>query len=118
MSGMETVADFVDRFNAKDFDGIRALMASGYSYAEPMFPELRDAEAHVELLRQVAQARPDRRIDVIRRLPGADGAAVEAMWSGTSADSGETMQLACIFAFDIDATGKISRLRGYYAMSG
>jgi hypothetical protein len=68
------------------------------------------------LRRVVAQGRPDRRIDVIRRLPGADGAAVEPMWSGTSVDSGVTMQLACIFAFDIDATGSISRLRGYYAM--
>ena len=56
-------------------------------------------------------------MDIIRRLPGADGAAVEATWSGTSAESGETMRLACIFAFDIDATAKISRLRGYYAVS-
>ena len=114
MSGMEADADFIDRFNAKDFDGIRALMASDYSYAEPMFPELRDAEAHVELLRQVAQARPDRRIDVIRRWPGADGVVVEATWSGTPAEGGDTLRLECVFAFDIDATGKISRLRGYY----
>ena len=115
---MDAVGDFFELFNVKDFDGLRDLMAPSYTYAEPMFPEVRDAEAHLALMRQVAQARPDRRIDVIRRLPGADGAAVEAMWSGTSPDSGETMQLACIFAFDIDATGKISRLRGYYAMSG
>ena len=79
-----------------------------------MFPELRDADGHVELMRQVAQARPDRRIDVVRRLPGADGAVVEATWSGTPVEGGDTLHLECVFAFDIDATGKISRLRGYY----
>jgi len=111
---VDAVADFVERFNAKDFDGIGKLMASDYSYAEPMFPELRDAEAHVELMRQVAQARPDRRIDVVRRLPGAAGAVVEATWSGTPAEGGDTLRLACVFAFDVDTTGKVRRLRGYY----
>jgi hypothetical protein len=113
---MDAVADFIDRFNGKDFHGIATLMAPGYSYAEPMFPELRDAEAHVELMRQVAQARPDRRIDVIRRLPGADGAVLEATWSGSPVDGGETLRLACVFAFDLDVTGRISRLRGYYVV--
>ncbi len=61
LSGVDAVADFFERFNATDFNGIRNLMASSYSYAEPMFPELRDAEAHVELMKQAAQARPDRR---------------------------------------------------------
>jgi ketosteroid isomerase-like protein len=112
---MDTVADFFERFNAGDLDGIRDLMAPGYSYAEPMFPELRDAEAHVELMKQVAQARPDRRIEVGRRLPGADGAAVEATWSGTPAEGGDTLRLACVFVFDLDAAGQITRLRGYYA---
>ncbi len=115
LSGVDAVADFFERFNATDFNGIRNLMASSYSYAEPMFPELRDAEAHVELMKQAAQARPDRRIEVGRRLPGADGAVVEATWSGTPAEGGETLRLACVFAFDLDATGQITRLRGYYA---
>ena len=111
---MDAIVEFVERFNAKDVDGIRELMAPGYSYAEPMFPEVRDAEAHVELLRQVARARPDRHIEVGRRLPGADGAVVEATWSGTPAEGGATLRLACVFAFDLDGAGLISRLRGYY----
>jgi hypothetical protein len=118
VSRVDAVAEFFDRFNAKDFDAIGRLLAPDYSYAEPMFPEPRDAEGHLELMKQVAQARPDRRMDVGRRLPGAGGAAVEATWSGTPADGGETLRLACIFAFDLDATGLIRRLRGYYLAPG
>jgi hypothetical protein len=69
-------------------------------------------------MRQVARARPDRRIDAGRRLPGADGAVVEATWSGTPAEGGETLRLACVFVFDLDATGLIARLRGYYVAPG
>lgn len=110
---MDAVARFLELFNAKDFDAIGNLMAPGYSYSEPMFPELRDAEAHVTLMRQVAEAWPDRLIEVSRRLPGAGGAVVDATWSGTPAEGGDATRLS-VFAFETDEAGKISRLRGYY----
>lgn len=40
-----------------------------------------------------------------RRLPGADGAVVKATRSGTPAEGGETVRLACVFAFDLDVEG-------------
>lgn len=116
---VDAVGEFFRLFNAQSFDDMHDLMASGYSYAEPMFPERRDAAAHVELMRQVAQARPDRRMEIGRRIPGSEGELVEATWSGTPADGGDTLRLECLFAFDLDAdSGKVQRLRGYYELPG
>jgi hypothetical protein len=52
---------------------------------------------------------------VRRRVPGADGEVVEAMWSGTRADSGTTLTLDCLIAVDVDPeSSRISRMRIYY----
>jgi hypothetical protein len=112
---MDVVAAYFERFNAKELDQMAGLFGSGYSYAEPLFPEPRDAAGHVALMRQIAQSYPDRQMQVRRRVPGASGEVVEAMWSGTAADSGITTTLDCLFAVDIDPeSGRISRMRGYY----
>lgn len=112
---MDVIAAYFERFNAREFDQMAGLFGSGYSYAEPLFPEPRDAAGHVALMRQIAQSYPDRQMQVRRRVPGASGEVVEAMWSGTAADSGIIMILDCLFAVDIDPeSGRISRMRGYY----
>ncbi len=46
---MDAVAESSELFNAEDHDGMRGLMGAGYTYAEPMFPERRDADAHLDL---------------------------------------------------------------------
>ena len=58
-------------------------------------------------------------MEVGRRLPGADGAVVDATWSGTDAATGNVTTLACVFAFEVDdVTGTITRLRGHYERPG
>ena len=112
---MDAVAAYFERFNAKKLDEMADLFGSGYSYAETLFTELRDAAGHVALMRQIAQSYPDRQMQVRRRVPGASGEVVEAVWSGTRADSGVTMTLDCLLAVDIDPkSSRISRMRGYY----
>jgi hypothetical protein len=78
----------------------------------------RDADCHIALMQQIAQARPDRRIDVHRRIPGACGEAVQATWSGTPADGGPTLHFDCVFVFDVDEAGLVTRARGYYQLPG
>jgi hypothetical protein len=112
---MDVVAAYFERFNAKKLDEMADLFGSGYSYAETLFPEPRDAAGHVALMRQIAQSYPTRQMQVRRRVPGASGEVVEAVWSGTRADNGITMTLDCLFAVDIDPkSNRISRMRGYY----
>jgi SnoaL-like domain len=112
---MDVVAAYFERFNARELDGMADLFGPGYTYAEPLFPEPRDAAGHVALMQQIAASYPDRQMRVRRRVPGASGEAVEALWSGTRAGSGITMPLDCLFAVDIDPdSGRISRMRGYY----
>jgi len=112
---MDVVAAYFERFNAKKLDEMADLFGSGYSYAEPLFPEPQDAAEHVAVMRQIAQSYPNRRMRVRRRVPGASGEVVEAVWSGTRADNGITLTLDCLFAVDIDPkSGRISRMRGYY----
>ena len=112
---MDVVAAYFERFNAEKLDEMADLFGSGYSYAEPFFPEPRDAAGHVALMRQIAQSYPNRQMRVRRRVPGASGEVVEAVWSGTRADNGITLTLDCLFAVDIDPkSGRISRMRGYY----
>jgi hypothetical protein len=113
---MDAVQEFFDLFNTRDFDALRKLMGPGYSCAEPLFPEHRDADAHIELMKYIAQVYPNRWMDVNRRIPipGADGAAVEATWAGRPA-GGDTLRLERVFAFEVDSvSGTITRLRGYY----
>ena len=112
---MDVVAAYFERFNSKDLVEMADLCGSGYTYAEPLFPQPRDAAGHVALMRQIAQSYPNRQMQVRRRVPGADGEVVEAVWSGTRADSGITMTLDCLFAVDIDPNSRrISRMRMYY----
>lgn len=40
---MDVVAAYFERFNAKKLDEMADLFGSGYTYAEPLFPEPRDA---------------------------------------------------------------------------
>src|SRR5215467_381237 len=112
---MDVVAAYFERFNAEKLDEMANLFGSGYSYAEPFFPEPRDAAGHVALMRQIAESYPNRQMHVRRRVPGAGGEVVEAVWSGTRADSKITMTLDILFAIDIyPKSGRISRMRGYY----
>jgi hypothetical protein len=112
---MDVVAAYFERFNAKELDEIAGLFGPAYTYAEPFFPEPWDAPGHVTLMRQIAGGYPNRQMRVRRRVPGAGGEVVEAVWSGTRADSEITMTLDILYAFDIDPeSGRISRMRGYY----
>jgi len=112
---VDVVAAYFERFNAKKLDEMAGLFGSGYTYAEPLFPEPRDAAGHVALMRQIAKSYPDRQMRVRRRVPGAGGEVVEAVWSGTRADGEITMTLDILFAVDIDPkSSRISRMRGYY----
>ena len=112
---MDVAAAYFERFNSKNFDEMVGLFGPGYTYAETLFPEPRDAARHVALMRQIAQSYPNRQMNVRRRVPGANGEVVEAVWSGTQAASGTTMTLDCLFAVDIEPkSGLISRMRGYY----
>ncbi len=112
---MDAVAAFFERFNARKLDEMADLFGSGYTYAEPMFPEPRDAAGHVAHMRQILETYPDRQMRVRRRVPGPNGEMVEAEWSGTRAESGIIMTLHCFFAVDVDPkSGRISRTRLYY----
>lgn len=112
---MDVVAAYFERFNAKQFEGMPELFGPGFTYAEPLFPEPRDAAGHVALGRHIAESYPNRRMEVRRRVPGANGEAVEAVWSGAPASGGAAITLECVFAVDIDPeSGRISRMRGYY----
>jgi len=55
---MDVVAAYFERFNAKKLDEMADLFGSGYTYAEPLFPEPRDAAGHVALMRQIAKSYP------------------------------------------------------------
>ncbi len=85
---MDAVAAFFERFNARKLDEMADLFGSGYTYAEPMFPEPRDAAGHVAHMRQILETYPDRQMRVRRCVPGPNGEMVEAEWSGTRAGSG------------------------------
>ena len=112
---MDFVAAYFERFNAKKLDQMADLFGPGYTYAETLFPELRDAAGHVAHMRQLLEWYPDRQMQVRRRVPGASGEVVEAVWSGTRADSGNTLTLECLIAVDIDPdSSRISRMRIYY----
>ena len=112
---MDVVFAYFERFNAKKLDQMADLFGPGYTYAETLFPEPRDAAGHVAHMRQILESYPDRQMRVRRRVPGANGEMVEAEWSGTRADSGTTMTLSCFFAVDVDPkSGRISRMRLYY----
>ena len=112
---MDVVFAYFERFNAKKLDQMADLFGPGYTYAETLFPEPRDAAGHVAHMRQILESYPDRQMRVRRRVPGANGEMVEAEWSGTRADSGTTMTLNCFFAVDVDPkSGRISRMRLYY----
>jgi hypothetical protein len=112
---MDVVAAYFERFNTKKLDEMTDLFGSGYTYAETLFPEPRDAAGHVAHMRQILESYPDRQMRVRRRVPGASGEMVEAEWSGTRADSGIIMTLNCFFAVDLDPkSGRISRMRLYY----
>lgn len=112
---MDVIAAFFERFNAKGLDEMADLFGPGYTYAEPLFPESRDAAGHVAIMRQIVESYPNRQMHVRRRVPGASGEVVEAVWSGTRAGSGITTTLDCLFAIDIDPkSSRISRMRGYY----
>jgi len=112
---MDVVAAYFERFNAKKLDEMADLFGSGYTYAETLFPEPRDAAGHVAHMRQILESYPDRQMHVRRRVHGANGEMVEAEWSGTRADSGIIMTLNCFFAVDVDPkSGRISRMRLYY----
>ena len=113
---VDAVDRFLETFN-RGVPPLDELAAPGYSYAEPWNPGPFDAKGHVELMTQALQRFPDRRCDVRRRVPGADGVVVEATWTGTPAGGGEPVVLDCRFVFDIEPTsGKIARARGYYDM--
>ena len=106
---MDVVFAYFERFNTKKLDQMADLFGPGYTYAETLFPEPRDAAGHVAHMRQILESYPDRHMHVRRRVPGADGELVDAVWSGTRADSGTTMTLNCFFAVDIDPkSGRIS----------
>ena len=92
---MDVVAAYFERFNARKLDEMADLFGSGYTYAETVFPEPRDAAGHVAHMRQILESYPDRQMRVRRRVPGASGEMVEADWSGTRADSGIIMTLNC-----------------------
>jgi hypothetical protein len=116
---MGAVAAYFERFNAGNLDEMTDLFGPGYTYAETLFPEPRDAAGHVAHMRQILESYPDRRMRVRRHVPGANGEMVEAEWSGTRADSGIIMTLHCFFAVDVDPTsGLISRMRLYYEPPG
>ena len=116
---MDIVAAYFERFNSRQLDAMAGLFAPGYTYAEPLFPEHRDGAGHIALMQQIAQSYPDRQMRVRRRVPGASGEAVDAVWSGTRADSGSVMTLDCLFAVDTDpVSGLISRMRAYYDPPG
>jgi hypothetical protein len=76
---MDAVAAYFEQFNAKQLEGMPKLFGPGYTYAEPLYPEPRDAAGHVALMRRIAESFPNRRMDVRRRVPGASGEAVEAV---------------------------------------
>ena len=66
-------------------------------------------------MRQIAESYPKPPDACARRVPGAAGEVVEAVWSGTRADSEITTTLDILYAVDIDPkSGRISRMRGYY----
>jgi hypothetical protein len=112
---MDVVGAYFERFNAKKLDQMADLFGPGYTYAETVFPEPRDAVGHVAHMRQILKSYPDRQMRVRRRVPGANGEMVEAEWSGTRADSGIIMTLNCFFAVDVDPkSARISRMRLYY----
>jgi SnoaL-like domain len=112
---VDVVAAYFERFNARKLDDMAGLFGSGYTYAETAFPEPRDAAGHVALMRQIAKSYPDRQMRVRRRVPGAGGEVVEAVWSGTRADTGNILTLDCLIAVDIDPeSSRISRMRIYY----
>ena len=112
---MDVVAAYFERFNARKLDQMADLFGPGYTYAETVFPEPRDAAGHLAHMRQILKSYPDRQMRVRRRVPGANGEMVEAEWSGTRADSGIIMTLNCFFAVDVDPeSGRISRMRLYY----
>ena len=112
---MDVVAAYFERFNARKLDEMAGLFGPAYTYAEPLFPEPRDAAGHVALMRQISESYPNRQMRVRRRVPGAGREVVEAVWSGTRADSEITMTLDILYAVDIDPeSGRISRMRGYY----
>jgi hypothetical protein len=112
---MDVVAAYFERFNAKKLDQMADLFGPGYTYAETLFPELRDAAGHVAHMRQLLEWYPDRQMHVRRRVPGANGEVVEAVWSGIRADSGNTLTLEMLIAVDIDPeSSQISRMRIYY----
>jgi SnoaL-like domain len=112
---MDVVAAYFERFNARKLDQMADLFGPGYTYAETLFPEPRDAAGHVALMRQILESYPGRQVHVRRHVPGANGEVVEAVWSGTRADSGIIMTLNCFFAVDVaPKSGRISRMRLYY----
>jgi ketosteroid isomerase-like protein len=114
---MDVVEAYVTYFNAKDFDRLEGLFAPGYSYAEPLYPQVRDAAQHIALMKAIAEKFPDRRVKSQRRYPGAAGVAVAATWSGSAVSGGRRLTLDMVFAFDIDeTTGLITRMRSYYSL--
>ncbi len=119
---MDAVAAFFERFNARKLDEMADLFGSGYTYAEPMFPEPRDAAGHVAHMRQILETYPDRQMRVRRCVPGPNGEMVEAEWSGTRAGSGIIMTLHCFFAVDVDpksggSTGDLADSTVAYSVS-
>jgi hypothetical protein len=112
---MDVVAAYFERFNTKKLDEMTDLFGSGYTYADTLFPEPRDAVRHGALMRQILASYPDRQMHVRKRAPGASGEMVEAQWAGTRADSGIIMTLNCFFAVDVDPkSSQINRMRLYY----
>ncbi len=112
---MDVVAAYFERFNAKKLDEMAGLFGPAYTYAEPLFPEPRDAAGHVALMRKIAESYPNRQMHVRRRVPRAGREVVEVVWSGTRADSEITKTLDILYTFDIDPkSSRISRMRGYY----
>jgi len=95
---MAAVDGFFHAFNRGDVEEVRRLAAPSYSYVEPLFPEPRDVEQHIALMREIVARYPDRRLQVRRRLPGVGAATVEAVWSGTAATDGTRLTLDMVSA--------------------
>jgi hypothetical protein len=111
---MDAVDRFLEMWNKGDVDGLRPLMADGYSYSEPLYPGPYDADGHIQAMRDVLEGVPDRRFENAKRVPGAGSVAVTADWIGTPT-GGSEMRLEGIFVFDLTPDGQqIERMRGYY----
>ena len=111
---MSAVERFLDRYNARDFDALsECFSATDFHRVGPYGDEIDSSAEYVAFLRDVVPTLgASYRLVTTRVFAGEGGAAVAELVEEYEVD-GELRRTPEVIVFDLDADGRITRMRLY-----